>query len=180
MGTFIIGILTPSNSEGLNLNDGTGASSPFVIAIERAGIKSLPSVSPKSTHFRHVKLTGPRSSTPLCLHPLGLRHQVICTLALGLCVSTWKRTSTSLLTILPRWSGRLRERSKVLLEDNKERPTMDRCRFQRPLRLVGVHGRVRWCRKGLWVVRQHDISRWTLDLVRYQLHLSPLLRRTKG
>ncbi|KAF8148387.1 amino acid permease [Crassisporium funariophilum] len=43
-GTAIIGLLVPSNVDGLNLNEGTAASSPFVIAIERAGIKSLPSI----------------------------------------------------------------------------------------------------------------------------------------
>ncbi|KAF8649785.1 hypothetical protein AX16_005551 [Volvariella volvacea WC 439] len=44
LGTFVIGLLVPSNSPGLNLGDGTAASSPFVIAIERAGIKILPSI----------------------------------------------------------------------------------------------------------------------------------------
>jgi amino acid transporter len=43
-GTFIIGLLVPSNDEGLNLGDGTAASSPFVIAIKRSGIKALPSI----------------------------------------------------------------------------------------------------------------------------------------
>jgi len=43
-GTFIIGLLVPSNDPGLNLNSGDAASSPFVIAIKRAGIKGLPSV----------------------------------------------------------------------------------------------------------------------------------------
>ena len=43
-GTFIIGLLVPSNDPGLNLNSGDAASSPFVIAIETAGIKGLPSV----------------------------------------------------------------------------------------------------------------------------------------
>ncbi|KAF7301525.1 Lysine-specific permease [Mycena indigotica] len=41
---IIIGLLVPSNEEKLNLADGTAASSPFVIAIERAGIKALPSI----------------------------------------------------------------------------------------------------------------------------------------
>ncbi|KAF4623545.1 hypothetical protein D9613_001967 [Agrocybe pediades] len=46
LGTFIIGLLVPSNSEGLDLKEGKGtaAASPFVIAIERAGIKALPSI----------------------------------------------------------------------------------------------------------------------------------------
>nr|CAB38005.1 amino acid transporter [Amanita muscaria] len=43
-GTLIIGLLVPSNDSGLNLGDGTAASSPFVIAIERAGINSLPHI----------------------------------------------------------------------------------------------------------------------------------------
>ncbi|KAF9036416.1 amino acid permease [Hymenopellis radicata] len=43
-GTIIIGLLVPSDNEGLNLADGTAASSPFVIAIKNAGISSLPSV----------------------------------------------------------------------------------------------------------------------------------------
>ncbi|KAH8924824.1 hypothetical protein BT69DRAFT_1261010 [Atractiella rhizophila] len=47
LGVFIIGLLCPSNEDDLpgNLNGGdTAASSPFVIAIKRAGIKGLPSV----------------------------------------------------------------------------------------------------------------------------------------
>lgn len=44
LGTFIIGLLVPSNSPGLDLSDGTAASSPFVLAIENAGIKALPSI----------------------------------------------------------------------------------------------------------------------------------------
>ncbi len=44
IGTIIIGLLVPSNNEGLDLADGTAASSPFVIAIKNAGIRSLPSV----------------------------------------------------------------------------------------------------------------------------------------
>ncbi|KAG0709056.1 amino acid permease [Suillus ampliporus] len=42
-GTFVIGLLVPSNNQFLKLNSGT-AQSPFVIAISAAGIKSLPSV----------------------------------------------------------------------------------------------------------------------------------------
>ncbi|KAG1787850.1 amino acid permease [Suillus plorans] len=42
-GTLIIGLLVPSNNPLLKLNTGT-ARSPFVIAIETAGIKSLPSI----------------------------------------------------------------------------------------------------------------------------------------
>ncbi|KNZ73488.1 Lysine-specific permease [Termitomyces sp. J132] len=44
LGTLIIGLLVPYTSPGLDLSDGTAASSPFVIAIERAGIKALPSI----------------------------------------------------------------------------------------------------------------------------------------
>ena len=43
LGTFIIGLLVPSNDPDLNLNS-TAAGSPFVIAIKNAGIKGLPSV----------------------------------------------------------------------------------------------------------------------------------------
>ncbi|TFK40978.1 amino acid permease [Crucibulum laeve] len=43
-GTAVIGLLVPSNSPGLDIADGTAASSPFVIAIQNAGIKGLPSV----------------------------------------------------------------------------------------------------------------------------------------
>ncbi|KAF9480069.1 amino acid permease [Pholiota conissans] len=45
-GTAVIGLLVPSNSPGLNLAaiQGTAGASPFVIAIERAGIKVLPSI----------------------------------------------------------------------------------------------------------------------------------------
>jgi len=43
-GVIIIGLLVPSNDPGLNLSSGTAASSPFVIAIQRSGIKSLPSI----------------------------------------------------------------------------------------------------------------------------------------
>ncbi|KAG1866248.1 amino acid permease [Suillus tomentosus] len=43
-GTLMIGLLVPSNNPNLNLNSGTTAQSPFVIAIETAGIKSLPSI----------------------------------------------------------------------------------------------------------------------------------------
>ncbi|KAF8211435.1 amino acid permease/ SLC12A domain-containing protein [Mycena galopus ATCC 62051] len=43
-GVIIIGLLVPSNSPGLSLSNGTAASSPFVIAIQRSGIKALPSI----------------------------------------------------------------------------------------------------------------------------------------
>lgn len=44
LGVFIIGLLVPSNEPRLNLGSGTAASSPFVIAINRAGIPALPSI----------------------------------------------------------------------------------------------------------------------------------------
>ncbi|KAK8858447.1 hypothetical protein IAR55_002674 [Kwoniella newhampshirensis] len=43
-GTFIIGLLVPSDDGGLSLNSGTALASPFVIAIRRAGIPALPSI----------------------------------------------------------------------------------------------------------------------------------------
>ncbi|KAJ7499235.1 amino acid permease [Mycena latifolia] len=43
-GVTIIGLLVPSSDEGLKLGSGTAAASPFVIAIKRSGIKSLPSI----------------------------------------------------------------------------------------------------------------------------------------
>jgi len=43
-GTIIIGLLVPSNDPALNLKVKDAGSSPFVIAIKRAGIKGLPSV----------------------------------------------------------------------------------------------------------------------------------------
>ncbi|KAJ7141206.1 amino acid permease/ SLC12A domain-containing protein [Mycena epipterygia] len=43
-GVILIGLLVPSNDPDLNLGSLTTASSPFVIAIKRSGIKSLPSI----------------------------------------------------------------------------------------------------------------------------------------
>ncbi|KAF8601762.1 amino acid permease [Ceratobasidium sp. AG-I] len=43
-GTLVIGLLVPSNHPRLNLGSGDAAASPFVIAIQTAGIKGLPSV----------------------------------------------------------------------------------------------------------------------------------------
>ncbi|KAH7920398.1 hypothetical protein BV22DRAFT_1133109 [Leucogyrophana mollusca] len=43
-GVFVIGLLVPSNNALLNLNAGNASASPFVIAINQAGIKGLPSV----------------------------------------------------------------------------------------------------------------------------------------
>ncbi|KAJ7117306.1 amino acid permease [Mycena crocata] len=51
-GVIIIGLLVPSSDPGLNLGDGTAASSPFVIAIQRSGIKTLPSVGWDSLRFK--------------------------------------------------------------------------------------------------------------------------------
>jgi amino acid transporter len=43
-GVSIIGLLVPANDPGLNLNSGTAASSPFVIAITRSQIAVLPHI----------------------------------------------------------------------------------------------------------------------------------------
>ncbi|KAI0321691.1 amino acid permease [Amylostereum chailletii] len=43
-GVTVIGLLVPSNDALLNLNSSTAASSPFVIAIQRSGIKVLPDI----------------------------------------------------------------------------------------------------------------------------------------
>ncbi|KAJ8597147.1 hypothetical protein M405DRAFT_925042 [Rhizopogon salebrosus TDB-379] len=43
-GTFVIGLLVPSNNPLLNLNSNNASASPFVIAINQAGIRGLPSV----------------------------------------------------------------------------------------------------------------------------------------
>ncbi|ODO05890.1 hypothetical protein I350_04951 [Cryptococcus amylolentus CBS 6273] len=44
MGTFIISVLVPYNEPNLLNGSGTAAASPFVIAIQNAGIKALPSI----------------------------------------------------------------------------------------------------------------------------------------
>ncbi|GAA5937777.1 uncharacterized protein JCM15063_002113 [Sporobolomyces koalae] len=44
LGVFITGLLVPSNDPRLKLGSGTAASAPFVIAIQDAGIKVLPSI----------------------------------------------------------------------------------------------------------------------------------------
>merc|ERR1711939_160955 len=44
LGTLITGLLVPSNDPRLNLGTGTAISAPFVIAIQNAGIKVLPSI----------------------------------------------------------------------------------------------------------------------------------------
>lgn len=43
-GVTIIGLLVPYTDNGLNLKDSTAAKSPFVIAMQHAGIKGLPSL----------------------------------------------------------------------------------------------------------------------------------------
>ncbi|GAA5988891.1 hypothetical protein JCM5350_000998 [Sporobolomyces pararoseus] len=44
-GVFIIGLLVAYDDQALGRADGTALSSPFVIAIDRAGIKALPSIA---------------------------------------------------------------------------------------------------------------------------------------
>ncbi|GAA5975986.1 hypothetical protein JCM10908_005347 [Rhodotorula pacifica] len=44
LGTFVTGLLVPSNDPRLALGTGTAVSAPFVIAIQNAGIKALPSI----------------------------------------------------------------------------------------------------------------------------------------
>ncbi|KAI8069715.1 amino acid transporter [Gongronella butleri] len=44
LGTFIIGLIVPSNDPALTTHSGNAASSPFVIAINNANIKALPSI----------------------------------------------------------------------------------------------------------------------------------------
>lgn len=43
-GVFIVGLLVPSNDPRVQLGGSDASASPFVIAIERAGIKALPSI----------------------------------------------------------------------------------------------------------------------------------------
>ena len=59
-GVTIIGLLVPSTDPGLALDSGTAAASPFVIAIKRSGIKSLPGVRYVSfaLHLPNLKLNG--------------------------------------------------------------------------------------------------------------------------
>lgn len=44
LGTLVIGVLVPSDNPSLNLTDRNAAASPFVIAIQTAGIQGLPSL----------------------------------------------------------------------------------------------------------------------------------------
>ncbi|OCF75472.1 hypothetical protein I204_04328 [Kwoniella mangroviensis CBS 8886] len=41
---FVVGLLVPYNDSSLSQSTGTAASSPFVIAFQRAGVKALPSI----------------------------------------------------------------------------------------------------------------------------------------
>jgi len=43
-GILCVGLLVPQSNPGLQRNDGTGYSSPFVIAIQMAGVRVLPSI----------------------------------------------------------------------------------------------------------------------------------------
>ena len=89
LGTLIIGLLVPSNNPNLNLSSKNAGSSPFVIAIQRAGIKGLPSVSRTfGIPIKYIlKRNVLRLSTLLYLPLHGQPHPAIFTPALGLCVS---------------------------------------------------------------------------------------------
>ncbi|EOD45441.1 putative amino acid permease protein [Neofusicoccum parvum UCRNP2] len=58
---FIIGLIIPYNDEGLLASSGTAATSPFVLAFERAGIKVLPSI------INAVVMTSAVSSGSACV-----------------------------------------------------------------------------------------------------------------
>ena len=45
LGVFILGLICPSNDPGLVTDTGNAASSAWVIAIQRAGIKVLPHIA---------------------------------------------------------------------------------------------------------------------------------------
>ncbi|CEQ40043.1 SPOSA6832_01615, partial [Sporobolomyces salmonicolor] len=51
VGVFVIGLVVPSNDSALGKQDGTALSSPFVIAIERAGIKVRRTSRERKTRF---------------------------------------------------------------------------------------------------------------------------------
>ena len=57
-GTFVIGLLVPSNNPLLDVNSNNASASPFVIAINQAGIRGLPSVG-----YRDIKLTADLTHT---------------------------------------------------------------------------------------------------------------------
>ncbi|ESK87570.1 amino acid transporter [Moniliophthora roreri MCA 2997] len=61
-GTFIIGLLVPSNEPRLNLSGTTAAASPFVIAIQNTGIGGLPHV------INAALLTSAWSAASSCLY----------------------------------------------------------------------------------------------------------------
>jgi len=44
LGVFVLGLICPSNDSGILTSSGTAASSAWVVAIQRAGIKALPSI----------------------------------------------------------------------------------------------------------------------------------------
>ena len=92
-GVTVMGLLVSSNDSRLNLasTSGTAAASPFVIAINNAGIKVLPSVcilykflveAPFTTDAAH------RSSTQLSYHPPGLLQTATSIAVRGRCVRT--------------------------------------------------------------------------------------------
>lgn len=70
---FIVGLIVPSDDPHLAKNNGTAASSPFVIAATRAGVKVLPSivnavvVTSAWSSGNHGMLTGSRSLYALAL-----------------------------------------------------------------------------------------------------------------
>jgi amino acid transporter len=70
---FVVGLIVPSNDEHLLKSTGTAASSPFVIAATRAGVKVLPSiinaiiVTSAWSSGNHAMLVGSRSLYALAL-----------------------------------------------------------------------------------------------------------------
>jgi amino acid transporter len=61
IGTFIIGLLVSSNNPLLNVNPNNASASPFVIVINQAGIRGLPTVG-----YRDIKPTANLTHYP-CL-----------------------------------------------------------------------------------------------------------------
>ncbi|KAL7419425.1 hypothetical protein Q5752_006263 [Cryptotrichosporon argae] len=70
---FVVGLIVPSNDSNLLTSTGTAASSPFVIAAQRAGVKVLPSiinaviVTSAWSSGNHAMLVGSRSLYALAL-----------------------------------------------------------------------------------------------------------------
>ena len=66
-GVIVIGLLVPSSEPDLHLTTSNAAKSPFVIAIKRAGISGLPSVSrsahPQLSPWILLLIASDRSST---------------------------------------------------------------------------------------------------------------------